>query len=172
MSKLRYFWKPSSQPVKTKGAPKKVKPTLSDNPMMRSPLYFKNDGKLFPKSPTSKSQKVFLKKLALANHLLHCLHQKLHSSMRCRFLCTNKLNESSMLRLTVTIVFELFLLFSVKEKRIIHLSANNWSKSWRSIIKCTHDYVFSWDVSSYSKCVWKSVYGSYKIQFHINIFEI
>lgn len=46
-----------SQPIKTKGAPKNVKPTSSGNSMMWSPLYFEHVDKLFLDSPTSKSQK-------------------------------------------------------------------------------------------------------------------
>ena len=49
--------KPPSQPVKTKGAPKKVKPTPSDNSTTRSPSYFEHVDKIFPDSPTPKSQK-------------------------------------------------------------------------------------------------------------------
>ncbi|XP_050876500.1 uncharacterized protein LOC127080214 [Lathyrus oleraceus] len=48
--------KPPSQPVKIKGAPKKVKSTPSGNSMMRSPSYFEHVDKLFPDSPTPESQ--------------------------------------------------------------------------------------------------------------------
>ncbi|XP_058733733.1 uncharacterized protein LOC131605389 [Vicia villosa] len=49
--------KPPSQPIKTKGAPKKVKPTPNDNSTTRSPSYCEHVDKLFPDSPTPKSQK-------------------------------------------------------------------------------------------------------------------
>lgn len=49
--------KPLSEPVKTKGAPKKVKPTQSDNSARRSPSYFEHVDSNFPDSPTLKSQK-------------------------------------------------------------------------------------------------------------------
>ncbi|XP_058753530.1 uncharacterized protein LOC131651281 [Vicia villosa] len=49
--------KPPSQPVKTKGAQKKVKPTPNDNSTTRSPSYCEHVDKLFPNSPTPKSQK-------------------------------------------------------------------------------------------------------------------
>ncbi|XP_058771929.1 uncharacterized protein LOC131645297 [Vicia villosa] len=49
--------KPLSQPVKTKGAPKKVKSTPNDNSITRSPSYCEHVDKLFPESPTPKSQK-------------------------------------------------------------------------------------------------------------------
>ncbi|XP_058766511.1 uncharacterized protein LOC131640124 [Vicia villosa] len=48
---------PPSQPVKTKGAPKKVKSMPNDNSITRSPSYFEHVDKRFPDSPTSKSQK-------------------------------------------------------------------------------------------------------------------
>ncbi|XP_058776233.1 uncharacterized protein LOC131650548 [Vicia villosa] len=43
-----------SQPVKTKGAPKKVKSTPNDNSTTRSPSYCEHVDKLFPNSPTPK----------------------------------------------------------------------------------------------------------------------
>ncbi|XP_058783776.1 uncharacterized protein LOC131658507 [Vicia villosa] len=49
--------KPPSQPVKTKGAPKKLKPTPNDNSTTRSPSYCEHVDKLFPDSQTPKSQK-------------------------------------------------------------------------------------------------------------------
>ncbi|XP_058776927.1 uncharacterized protein LOC131651272 [Vicia villosa] len=49
--------KPPSLPVKTKGTPKKVKPTPNDNSTTQSPSYCEHVGKLFPGSPTPKSQK-------------------------------------------------------------------------------------------------------------------
>ncbi|XP_058782385.1 uncharacterized protein LOC131656794 [Vicia villosa] len=49
--------KPPSQPVKTKGAPKKVKSTPNNNSTTRSPSYCEHVDKLFPDSPTLKSQK-------------------------------------------------------------------------------------------------------------------
>ncbi|XP_058753208.1 uncharacterized protein LOC131626410 [Vicia villosa] len=49
--------KPSSQPVKTKGAPKKVRSTPNDNSTTRSPSYCEHVDKLFPDSLTPKSQK-------------------------------------------------------------------------------------------------------------------
>ncbi|XP_058750193.1 uncharacterized protein LOC131623212 [Vicia villosa] len=49
--------KPSSQPVKTKGATKKVKSTPNDNSTTWSPSYCEHVDKLFPDSPTPKSQK-------------------------------------------------------------------------------------------------------------------
>ncbi|XP_058774330.1 uncharacterized protein LOC131648603 [Vicia villosa] len=49
--------KPPSQLVKTKGDPKKVKPTPNDNSTMQSPSYCEHIDKLFPDSPTSKLQK-------------------------------------------------------------------------------------------------------------------
>lgn len=122
--------KPSSQLVKTKYVPKKVKHTPSDNSTMWSPSYFKHVDNFFPHSPTPKSQKVFSKELALANHLFHRLHQKFHSLTRypC-LLFTNTLNGSSMLRVTIIVVLGLFLHYSVKEKRITHFSTINLSKS-------------------------------------------
>ncbi|XP_058746834.1 uncharacterized protein LOC131619791 [Vicia villosa] len=47
----------SSQPVKTKGALKKVKHTPNDNLTTQSPSYCEHVDKLFPDSPTPKSQK-------------------------------------------------------------------------------------------------------------------
>ncbi|XP_058746436.1 uncharacterized protein LOC131619345 [Vicia villosa] len=49
--------KPPSQPVKTKGGPKKLKPTLNDNSTTRSLSYCEHVDKLFPDSPTPISQK-------------------------------------------------------------------------------------------------------------------
>ncbi|XP_058727221.1 uncharacterized protein LOC131598655 [Vicia villosa] len=49
--------KPSSQPVKTKGAPKKVRSTPNDNSTIQSPSYYEHVDKLFLDSPTPKSQK-------------------------------------------------------------------------------------------------------------------
>ncbi|XP_058733979.1 uncharacterized protein LOC131605663 [Vicia villosa] len=49
--------KPPSQPVKTKDAPKKLKPTPNDNSTTRSPSYCEHIDKLFPDSPTPKPQK-------------------------------------------------------------------------------------------------------------------
>ncbi|XP_058779086.1 uncharacterized protein LOC131653062 [Vicia villosa] len=46
-----------SQPVKTKGAPKKLKPTPNDNSTTRAPSYSEHVNKLFPDSPTPKSPK-------------------------------------------------------------------------------------------------------------------
>ncbi|XP_058778443.1 uncharacterized protein LOC131652562 [Vicia villosa] len=46
-----------SQLVKTKGAPKKVKPTPNENSTTRDPSYCEHVDKLFPDSPTPKSQK-------------------------------------------------------------------------------------------------------------------
>ncbi|XP_050895310.1 uncharacterized protein LOC127101927 [Lathyrus oleraceus] len=40
--------KPPSQPVKTKGAPKKMKPTLDDNSATRIPSYFEHVDKVYP----------------------------------------------------------------------------------------------------------------------------
>ncbi|XP_058747057.1 uncharacterized protein LOC131620051 [Vicia villosa] len=48
--------KPSSQLVKTKGAPKKLKPTSNDNSTTRAHSYCEHVDKLFPDSPTPKSQ--------------------------------------------------------------------------------------------------------------------
>ncbi|XP_058726465.1 uncharacterized protein LOC131597818 [Vicia villosa] len=47
----------NSQPVKTKGAPKKLKPTPNDNSTTRAPSYCEHADKLFPDSSTPKSQK-------------------------------------------------------------------------------------------------------------------
>ncbi|XP_058741061.1 uncharacterized protein LOC131613405 [Vicia villosa] len=47
----------NSQPVKTKGAPKKLKPTPNDNSTTRAPSYCEHVDKLFPDSSTPKSQK-------------------------------------------------------------------------------------------------------------------
>ena len=49
--------KPPSQPVKTKGAPKNLKPTPGDNSTTRNPSYFEHVDKVFQDSPTPKSQK-------------------------------------------------------------------------------------------------------------------
>src|SRR3954468_10705608 len=48
--------KPPSQPVKTKGAPKKSKITQDDTSTKRSPSYFEHVDALFPDSPTPKSK--------------------------------------------------------------------------------------------------------------------
>src|SRR4051812_30407344 len=48
--------KPPSQPVKTKGAPKKSKNTQEDTSTKRSPSYFEHVDALFPNSPTPKSK--------------------------------------------------------------------------------------------------------------------
>ncbi|XP_058741624.1 uncharacterized protein LOC131614010 [Vicia villosa] len=48
-----------SQLVKTKDAPKKMKPTPNVNSTIRSPSYCEHVDKLFPDSPTPKSQKKF-----------------------------------------------------------------------------------------------------------------
>lgn len=52
--------KPHSEPVKIKGAPKKVKPTQSENSTRRSPSYFEHVNSHFPDSTTPKSQKSVL----------------------------------------------------------------------------------------------------------------
>ncbi|XP_058768454.1 uncharacterized protein LOC131642199 [Vicia villosa] len=49
--------KSPSQPVKTKGAPKKLKLMPNDNYTTRDPSYCEHVNKLFPDSPTPKSQK-------------------------------------------------------------------------------------------------------------------
>ncbi|XP_058756514.1 uncharacterized protein LOC131629756 [Vicia villosa] len=49
--------KPPSQSVKTKDSPKKVKPTPNDNSTTLAPCYCEHVYKLFPDSPTPKSQK-------------------------------------------------------------------------------------------------------------------
>ncbi|XP_058748410.1 uncharacterized protein LOC131621388 [Vicia villosa] len=49
--------KPPSQPVKTNGDPKKLKSTPNDNSITRAPSYWEHINKLFPDSPTPKSQK-------------------------------------------------------------------------------------------------------------------
>lgn len=54
-------FKPLSQLIKTKGAPKKAKPTLSENSTMRSPFYFEHVETLFLDFPTSKFQKNIVK---------------------------------------------------------------------------------------------------------------
>lgn len=51
--------KPPSQPVKTKGDPKKLKPISSDNSTVRPPSYSEHVDKVFSDSPTPKSQKSF-----------------------------------------------------------------------------------------------------------------
>lgn len=66
------YLKPPSQPVKTKGAPKKVKPTQDDNSTKQSTSYFEHIDSYFQDSPTPKSQKKkFTRVLTLANHLFH-----------------------------------------------------------------------------------------------------
>lgn len=50
-----------SEPVKTKGSPRKVKPTQSDKSMRRFLSYFEHVGSHFPDSPTPKSQKSIFK---------------------------------------------------------------------------------------------------------------
>lgn len=50
-----------SQPIKTKSAPKKTKPTPNDNSTTRSSSYFEHVDKVFPDSPTPKSQKSVVK---------------------------------------------------------------------------------------------------------------
>ncbi|XP_058775179.1 uncharacterized protein LOC131649432 [Vicia villosa] len=61
LRKIRYLettdMKPSSQLVKTKGHPKKLKPTPNGNLTTRSPSYCEHVNKIFPDSPTPKSQK-------------------------------------------------------------------------------------------------------------------
>ncbi|XP_058749515.1 uncharacterized protein LOC131622494 [Vicia villosa] len=49
--------KPPSQPVKIKGASKKVKPSPNDSLTTQCPSYFEHVDKRFPDSPTPKSQK-------------------------------------------------------------------------------------------------------------------
>ncbi|XP_058776199.1 uncharacterized protein LOC131650509 [Vicia villosa] len=49
--------KVSSQPVKTKDTPKKLKPTPDENSTTRAPSYYEHVDKLFPDSLTPKSQK-------------------------------------------------------------------------------------------------------------------
>lgn len=53
--------KPPSQQVKTKGALEKIKPTPNDNSTTRPHSYFEHVDKVYPKSPTSKSQKSVVK---------------------------------------------------------------------------------------------------------------
>ncbi|XP_058752311.1 uncharacterized protein LOC131625468 [Vicia villosa] len=53
--------KPPSELAKTKGAPKKVKPTQSDNSTRQSLSYFEHVDSHFPDSPTPKSQKSVFK---------------------------------------------------------------------------------------------------------------
>lgn len=65
--------RPLSNPVKTKGAHKKVKLTYNNISRRQSPSYFEHV-------------------LALENHLLHHSYQKSYTLKRCRFLCTNTLN--------------------------------------------------------------------------------
>lgn len=51
------------------------------------------------------------------------------------------MNKLYMLRVTITLVIALFRLYSVKERRSIHLSTNNFSKSWIHIRNHTQHYV-------------------------------
>lgn len=51
--------KPLSQLIKIKGAPKNLKPTSSDNSTMKYPSYFEHVDKVFPVSPTPKTQQRF-----------------------------------------------------------------------------------------------------------------
>lgn len=70
--------------------------------------------KFFQTNQLQNLTKVFSKEIDLANHQLHRHHKKFHSLTICRFLCTNTLNESSIFRVTVIVVFELFQFCSVK----------------------------------------------------------
>ncbi|XP_050895711.1 uncharacterized protein LOC127102382 [Lathyrus oleraceus] len=53
--------KPPSQPIKTKGAQNKMKPTLKENSTTRPPSYFEHVYKVFSDSPTLKSQRSVVK---------------------------------------------------------------------------------------------------------------
>ncbi|XP_050918549.1 uncharacterized protein LOC127135977 [Lathyrus oleraceus] len=55
-----------SQPVKTKGALKKLKPTPNDNSTTRSPSYFEHVDKVFPDPPTLKFQKSVAKEACIS----------------------------------------------------------------------------------------------------------
>ncbi|XP_058776462.1 uncharacterized protein LOC131650773 [Vicia villosa] len=68
--------KPPSQSVKKKGAPKKVKPTPNDNSTTRSPSYCEHVEKLFPDSPTPKSQKISNKEACISKPPLTPIAQK------------------------------------------------------------------------------------------------
>lgn len=122
--------KPSSQPVKTKGASKKLKPTSSDTLMVQSLSYFEDVDNVFrTRQLQNFKKKMFSKELELAKHILRRLRQRFHLLTRYRFLCTNKLSGSSILKGEVIAVIELFRLNSVNEKIIIHLSLIKLSMS-------------------------------------------
>ncbi|XP_050896430.1 uncharacterized protein LOC127103201 [Lathyrus oleraceus] len=58
--------KPQSQPVKTKGAPKKMKPTSNENSTTLPPSDFEHVDKVFPDSQTPKSQKNVVKEARIS----------------------------------------------------------------------------------------------------------
>lgn len=89
----------STKSIKSKGAPKKVKLTPSDNSSKRSPSYFKHVDTLFPYSPISQSKRNYFKfvnisipspsqPLPQSEHL-----QKTNIFKRFQLLCTNILNR-------------------------------------------------------------------------------
>lgn len=122
--------KPPSQPVKKKGAPKKLKPTPSDNSTTQSPSFFEHVDNFYSDSPIPKSQKRVFK---------WALIRKPPPPPKISFINemsvfgTNTLSVSSMLRGTVIVVMELFRFYYVKENINIHLFAINLSVTTRII---------------------------------------
>lgn len=85
--------KPHSEPVKTKSAPKKVKPTQDDNPTKRHPSYFEHVDSHFLDYSTLKSQKSIYKGARITKPLLSPSMSKIIYIEKISFLCTNTLSR-------------------------------------------------------------------------------
>ncbi|XP_058764019.1 uncharacterized protein LOC131637452 [Vicia villosa] len=114
-----------SQPVNTKDAPKKMKPTPNVNSITRSPSYCEHVDKLFPDSPTPKSQKSSMKGARICKPPPTPIPLKIPFIDEMSFLCTNTLSGSSMLRGMVIAVTGPFGLCSVNKRIAMRLSVIN-----------------------------------------------
>jgi len=113
--------KPPSQPVKTKGAPKKSKITQDDTSTKRSPSYFEHVDASFRKFMRHRSPRVVVtKEPVFRSHLAHrrSKNHRLSTLMRCHFLCTNISITSLMLEATAIVDIGPLRVCSVKGKII------------------------------------------------------
>lgn len=123
--------KPPSQPVKTKGDPNKTKPTVSGDSTTRSLSYFEHVDKVFPDSPALKSQKSVVKGARISKPS----HTHKYIDEMPIFIDEMPIFIHKYIEWIINVVgdgncgLELFQIYSVKEKIIIHLSSINLSKS-------------------------------------------
>ena len=121
--------KPPSQPVKTKGAPKKMKPTPNDNSTTRSPSYCEHVNKIFPDSPTPKSQKSVVKGACISKPPPTPLSPKIPFIDEIPVFMHKYIDRIVNVKGAVIAVTDPFRLYLVKKRIVIRLSIINLSKS-------------------------------------------